>query len=69
MDLKRLEVVGRIEAGKQPDGLAWVICRKRWKKEPTARNSRPEQVGHNVRQTGIAARFCSGTFQQLRRFP
>ena len=27
VDLKSLEVAGRIEAGKQPDGLAWVVRR------------------------------------------
>jgi len=27
IDLKSLEVVGHIEAGKQPDGLAWVVRR------------------------------------------
>jgi len=27
IDLKSLEVAGRIEAGKQPDGLAWVVRR------------------------------------------
>jgi YVTN family beta-propeller protein len=25
IDLKSLEITGRIEAGKQPDGLAWAI--------------------------------------------
>jgi YVTN family beta-propeller protein len=25
VDLKSLEVVGHIDAGKQPDGLAWVV--------------------------------------------
>jgi hypothetical protein len=27
IDLKSLEVAGHIEAGKQPDGLAWVVRR------------------------------------------
>jgi hypothetical protein len=27
VDLKSLEVTGRIEAGKQPDGLAWAVRR------------------------------------------
>ena len=27
IDLKSLEVTGQIQAGKQPDGLAWAIAR------------------------------------------
>ena len=27
IDLKTLEIAGRIDAGKQPDGLAWVFRR------------------------------------------
>jgi YVTN family beta-propeller protein len=27
VDLKSLEVVGRIDAGRQPDGLAWAVRR------------------------------------------
>jgi YVTN family beta-propeller protein len=27
IDLKTLEVTGRIDAGRQPDGLAWVVRR------------------------------------------
>jgi YVTN family beta-propeller protein len=27
IDLKSLEVTGRIDAGKQPDGLAWAVRR------------------------------------------
>jgi YVTN family beta-propeller protein len=27
VDLKTLEITGRIEAGRQPDGLAWVVRR------------------------------------------
>jgi YVTN family beta-propeller protein len=27
VDLKTLEIAGRIEAGRQPDGLAWISAR------------------------------------------